>query len=213
MSFYKIAGIRVNIVENDVPERFAQLARKEKRLACDIETSGLDWTTDKIGTCQVHVPNRSTMVIRIGAKTPNTLLSLLSDPSIIKLFHHAMFDLRFMVYRWNILPKNIVCTKIAAKLLNREQRENHTLKALLYCYLGITIEKDQRLSQWTGAKLKRPQIKYAVNDVIYLWPLYECLEKQLRSRGLLVLAHRCFKHIPTQVQLELLGYKNIYEYH
>jgi ribonuclease D len=212
MPIYELADLKINIIEDDVSDNFAQLARKEKRLACDIETSGLDWSTDKIGTCQVHVPNKSTMIVRIGSKTPNTLLSLLSDSSITKLFHHAMFDLRFIVYRWNVFPKNIVCTKISAKLLDREQRKNNSLKALLDSYLGITIEKDQQLSQWTSAKLTRPQIKYAARDVIYLWPLYERLEKELRSRSLLRLAHRCFKHIPTQVQLELLGYKNIYEY-
>ncbi|MFH1372101.1 MAG: ribonuclease D [Planctomycetota bacterium] len=212
MSSYKISGLKVNIVKDDIPKSFAQLAHKAKRLACDIETSGLDWSKDKIGTCQVHVPNKSVIVIRIGSKKPDTLLSLLSDPYITKVFHHAMFDLRFIVHRWNIFPKNIVCTKIAAKLLDREQRGKSTLKALLDDYLGITIEKEQRLSQWVDVKLRRPQIEYAASDVIYLWPLYERLEKKLRSRSLLNLAHRCFRHIPTQVQLELLGYKNIYKY-
>mgnify|MGYP006194651211 CR=1 FL=1 len=35
-----------------------------------------------------------------------------------KVFHHAPFDLRFMVAQWNVTPRNIACTKVASKMLS-----------------------------------------------------------------------------------------------
>jgi len=123
-----------------------------------------------------------------------------------------MFDVRFMSYNWNVLAKNIACTKIASKLLDPAKQKNHSLKSLLNRYLGVPIEKTQRFSNWNSESLTEAQIIYAAKDVAYLFELMEHLEKELKAKNLLQLAKACFAHIPTRVQLEIGGFGDVYKY-
>ena len=200
------------IYDHDVPDEYADSIRKAKLVAWDIETSGLDWRNDRIGVCQLYVPNESLAIIKIGDSHPKKLQSLLPDVSIKKVFHHAMFDLRFMSYHWKVLPQNVACTKIASKLLDVKNENKHSLQSILQQYLGVIIDKNERLSNWLSGKLTEEQISYAARDVMYLLPLLDVLEKELKSKGLWELAHACFVHIPTRVRLDILGYGDIYSY-
>jgi ribonuclease D len=200
------------LLYGDLPVRLADRIRRARFVAWDIETSGLDWRNDAIGTCQVHVQGGPTAIIRMDGNVPRRLVSLLSDPSLCKVFHHAMFDLRFMVYKWKAAPRNVACTKIASKLLDVTGERDHGLQSLLKRQLGVEISKDQRLSNWLSDGLTGEQIAYASNDVMYLVPLLFSLEKSLDSVGLLSLAQACFEHLPTRVQLDISGYGDIYRY-
>ena len=47
---------------------------------------------------------------------------------------------------------------------------------------------------------------------MYLVQLLDVLERELKSKDLLDLAHLCFTHIPAKVQLDILGYEDVYSY-
>jgi len=128
------------------------------------------------------------------------------------VFHHAMFDLRFMSYGWKVSSKNVACTKIAAKLLDFQNINKHGLRDLLGAHLNVFIEKKEQLSNWFSESLSQDQLSYAAQDVLYLLPLLKSLELQLEEKGILQLAHACFDHIPARVQLDILGYQDIYGY-
>lgn len=200
------------IYERDIPEEYVDFIHKTKVVAWDIETSGLTWQNDRIGICQLYTPNEPVAIVKIGDTFPERLRSVLSDSTVRKVFHHAMFDLKFMSYQWKVLPRNVACTKIASKLLDVKDKNEHSLQSILKQYLGIVINKDEQISDWLSANLTKEQIVYAARDVIYLLPLLELLENELRSRGLLELAHLCFRHIPVRVQLDILCYGDIYSY-
>ncbi len=203
---------RAKIFEGDLPAQYRDAARRAGVLAWDIETSGLDWRSDKIALCQLFVPNEPVAVVRMSNTSPQILCSLLQDDAINKVFHHAMFDLRFMSYHWNVDPRNISCTKISAILLDVENQTDHTLKGLLQRYLTVQIDKRERLSDWFSIQLTESQLSYAVQDVLYLPALLTVLLQLLETRGLLQLARECFAHIPTRVKLDLVGYGDIYRY-
>lgn len=200
------------LYENDISSEYADCVRKKKIVAWDIETSGLDWRNNRIGICQLYTTDEPVAIVKISKITPRRLPSLLSDASVKKVFHHAMFDLRFMSYHWKVRPQNIACTKIASKLLDVENENKHTLQSVLKQYLGVVITKDERLSNWLSDKLAEDQITYAARDVMYLLQLLDVLEREVQSKGLLELAHLCFAHIPTRVQLDILDYGDIYSY-
>jgi ribonuclease D len=93
-------------------EAFSALSRAD-RVAWDIETSGLDWATERIGTCQLHSVETGTIVIQVyGDASPKRLRELLADTQVLKVFHHAPFDLRFMTAHWSVEPANVACTKL-----------------------------------------------------------------------------------------------------
>jgi ribonuclease D len=206
-------SITIQRHRTDIPDSYLKNALSSGVVAWDIETSGLDWRTNEIGTCQLYTPSDSVAVIvQTNRNIPKRLGLLLSSGSVRKVFHHAMFDLRFMAHHWKVSPRNIACTKIASKLLDPSGGGEHSLLPLLRNHLGIEIDKGQQRSNWLSKKLTEAQLSYAVNDVIYLVPLLTMLEKDLDSRGLLGLARACFDHIPTRVQLDLLGYSDVYNY-
>jgi len=199
--------------EGDVPKTFVVAAKKHSVLAWDIETSGLDWRSERIGLCQLLVDEQGLAIVKIKKnKRPQNLATILSDPSVMKIFHHAMFDLRFMSYHWGVAPANIACTKIAAKLIDPEKVEGHRLSSLVLKYLNVELDKSSQRSDWLRSGLSPEQIRYAGDDVKYLSELLSLLMEELRQMGRSELAQRCFDHIPTQVQLDIAGFKDIYGY-
>jgi ribonuclease D len=179
-------------------------------LSWDIETTGLDWQTDRICTVQIH-DRGNVVIVQDPKSSPRYLRRLLHSASVPKLLHHAMFDLRFMAAAWDTMPASIACTKIAAKLLRIPQREQ-SLAPLVARYLGLTLDKEQQLSSWDAPKLSEAQLRYAAGDVAYLEPLMEQLRRELGLQGTWELATRCFDHIPTRVALELQDYGDVYVY-
>lgn len=201
------------LFERDLPAEHLKAARRRGKVAWDIETTGLDWRTDRIGTCQLYAPEAQPIIVRIGSGTPSRLAQLLTDDSVTKLFHHAMFDLRFMSYAWDVEPRSIACTKVAAKVLQCDEPEATTsLKELLRMYLGAELDKDQQLSDWTATEFSAEQLAYAAADVVHLLELLKCLEADLEKKSRLELAKACYAHIPIRVKLDLLGLPDVYTY-
>ena len=185
--------------DHDLPDgAVSELVRQGRGVALDLETSGLEWRSDKIATVQVAgTENGIAHVVRMNGEVPGNLATdyRAADP---KLLHHAMFNLRFIGHVWRIAPVNVSCTKIASKLL-RPADSDHSLKTLLFRYLRITADKRLQTSNWFAEALSPEQIAYAVGDVIHLHGLMEALMEELGGRCLTDLARRCFDHIPTRV--------------
>jgi ribonuclease D len=111
-------------------------------VAWDVETSGLDWRRDRLATCQVFAEPIGVVVVSLDEKPPLRVKALLEDPAVEKVFHHAPFDLRFMVHAWEAQPMSIRCTKVASKLLDpRAPNEVHSLQQLCLRYLGVRLDK------------------------------------------------------------------------
>jgi ribonuclease D len=188
---------------------FSQLL-ESPMLSWDIETTGLEWRTDRICTVQIH-DRGSVVLVQQPDEHPEYLRRLLEAPETPKLLHHAMFDLRFMAAAWNASPTRVACTKVAAKLLQLPGREQ-SLAPLLARYLGVTLDKSEQVSTWGARTLSTAQLRYAAGDVVHLEALMDRLRQELELQGLWELATRCFDHLPTRVALELQGFDDVYVY-
>jgi ribonuclease D len=201
------------VVSTDLPNHLFQEFSRSAEVAWDIETSGLDFRQDEIGTVQLHSLKVGSVLVKLDDRTPANLCALLSDPSVLKVFHHAPFDLRFMLAKWGCHPRNVACTKIASKLLEpHAEPSEHSLKPLMLKHLGIVLDKTQQTSNWTANQLSKEQLKYAFNDVIYLLGLFETLTKEIRSAGLDELYEQCLDFLPTRVTLDVGGWPDVYLY-
>lgn len=212
MNLSTLGQMRVKIYQNDLPREFLDIAITKKIIGWDIETSGLDWRTEKIATCQICLPDEIIAIVRVHENIPSVLTSLLANAHIRKVFHHAMFDLRFMSYKWKVAPVNVACTKIVAKLLDPKNKYSHTLQFVLQQYLNVIIDKKESTSNWFAAQLTENQVAYAARDVMYLIPLLEVMETRLQSENRLRFERACFNFIPTKVQLDILGYVDVFNY-
>lgn len=200
--------------DGDLPEGIAEKLRLSGLIACDIETSGLDWRAEKIGTCQLYSPSMGTVVVIVNAsQSPERMISLLEDPGVTKVFHHAPFDLRFLRAHWNVHAGSVVCTKIASRLLQPHMpRDGHSLKSLLYRYMGITLDKTEQTSDWLRPHLSDAQLNYAVADVRHLLDLWEILKLKMTEVGLLEIYDNCMQFLPTQTTLEINDISDIFSY-
>ena len=202
----------IEVCKGDIDELMATRFERSGVLSWDIETTGLDWKSDKIATCQLHNDEVGSVLVMIDG-IPERVRSLIENPSVLKIFHHAMFDLRFMSYHWGAKPTNVACTKIASKLLYRDlEPSGHSLKPLLWRTLGVEIDKSEQRSDWSRNSLTESQVRYAISDVAYLRPLLDFLHSQLDLEGRGQLMRGCFSHLPTRVDLDLLGYPDVFTY-
>ena len=201
----------VEAVAGDLDDDFLAAAAESRLVAVDIETTGLEWATNRIATCQFAVAGGPCAVVVRPTPRPGRVLRLLSDPTVTKVFHYALFDLRFIVHHWRAEPRAIACTKVASKLLT-PGRKNHSLKPLLLEYLGVEIDKSLQTSDWARPDLTPEQLAYAVADVVHLPALLDSLGRRLADAGLADLYRRCLDHIPTRVALELGDYPDVFAY-
>lgn len=208
------SDLAVRLVRGDLPRDLADAFALSARIAWDIETTGLDWQRAKIGTCQLFADGLGTVVVSVGDEAPPMLVALLEDDEVEKVFHHAPFDLRFMVSAWQLSPKSVRCTKVASKVLDpRAPNEVHSLQQLVHRYLGVTLPKgDVRVSDWSASDLTAEQVAYAAHDVVYLLRLLDAMEAELGERGRAELYNACCSFLPSRVQLELGGYPDVFTY-
>ncbi|MFK4041892.1 ribonuclease D [Nonomuraea wenchangensis] len=202
---------QTNLVEGDLPADVLPALRHAGVVACDIETSGLDWKRARIATVQLYTPDVGVIVLKVRPIPPRRLISVIEDRSIIKVFHHAPFDLRFLRAHWGVDATSVICTKVASRLIDPDvERSQHSLKPLLSRYLDVDISKTQQRSNWAAPSLSAEQVEYAAEDVRHLLDLWTALESRLGHADLLPLYRKCMAFMPTQVQLEIRGIADVF---
>jgi ribonuclease D len=203
----------MSISVGDLSPEMADAYGEAPRVAWDVETTGLDWRRDRLGTCQLFAEGVGVAIVSMDGRTPRRLVALLEKPDVEKVFHHAPFDLRFMVRAWSVRPTAIRCTKVASKLLEPEApNEAHSLQQLVGRHLGVTLAKGTvRTSDWSSADLTPEQLEYAAGDVLYL-PLLDALQGSLEAKGLTKLYDGCCAFLPARAALEVGGYPDVFAY-
>ncbi|MCX5255516.1 ribonuclease D [Streptomyces canus] len=204
----------IHILSSDLTAEAVEQITAAGRVAWDIETDGLDPLTAQIGTCQLSIESGRTFVITgLTQSHPERLAHLLANPDVLKVFHHAPFDLSFMRHAWEVKPVNAACTKVASKLLNPQARSSeHSLKHLMWQNFEIALDKEVRFTDWLSDSLSARQIEYAVGDVVKLLSLYDLLKRRLRAEGLLDLYERCCAFLPSHTELRLHGMPDPFRY-
>jgi len=202
---------QVRVSEGDIDHEIFDIALAAETIGCDIETTGLDWASDEIGTFQLAVGNH-VVVVRPRGSRPELLSELLRRPEVSKVFHHAVFDLRFVRAQWGVVPRSVKCTKIAAKIMRPgHDAEDYSLRSLLSTELGVHIDKSERLSDWTST-LSADQVMYAANDVVHLAQLWRRLLSTSPSREKRDLLDRSLEYLATRVELDLVGSGDVFAY-
>jgi ribonuclease D len=210
----KVPDGGVEVVQGDLPADLAAAFAKANRIAWDVETTGLDWRQDRLATCQLFAEEVGVVVVKMALSRPERLVALLEDPAVEKVFHHAPFDLRFMVHGWDFRPVSVRCTKVASKILAPDVANGaHSLQLLASRYLGVRLTKGSvRTSDWTVASLTEDQLAYAAGDVLHLLALLDVLLAELDQASLRHLYDDCCAFLPARVSLELGGYPDVFAY-
>ena len=179
-------------------------------VAIDSETLGLNPQRDRLCLVQLSSGDGSAHIVQFEAgkyDAPN-LKRLLTDPSVMKLFHFARFDVAMFKQYLGVVTAPIYCTKIASKLV-RTYTDKHGLKDIVKELLNVDLSKEQQSSDWGAPELSEKQLAYAANDVAYLHRLKDVLDSMLAREGRTALAKACFEFLPSRSELDLAGWGEV----
>jgi ribonuclease D len=176
-------------------------------IAIDTETLGLNPHRDRLCVVQISRGDGTADVVQIAkdGSRPEALVRLLSDASVLKIFHFARFDLAVLFLRLGVMPAPVYCTKIASRL-TRTYTDKHGLKDLVRELLGLDLSKQQQSSDWGADVLTPAQLEYAASDVLHLHALKERLDVALERENRAGIAQECFAFLPTRAKLDLMGW-------
>src|SRR5436305_7515397 len=176
-------------------------------VAIDTEAMGLNPHRDRLCLVQLSAGDGSAHLVQLeaGAYEAPRLKRLLTDPSVLKLFHFARFDLAILYRYLGVMPQPVYCTKIASRLA-RTFTDKHGLRDLCKDVLGVDLSKQQQSSDWGAAALTDEQLRYAASDVLHLHALRARLDAMLAREGRTELARSCFDFLPARALLDLAGW-------
>ncbi len=197
---------QVTLHHGDLPDNF----EAPSVLALDCETMGLVPQRDRLCLIQLSTGDGAAHVVQfIGRRyqAPN-LKRIIADPSVLKLFHFARFDVAVIQAYLGVTSAPIYCTKIASRL-TRTYAERHGLRDLCRELLDIELSKQQQSSDWGAETLSEEQLRYAANDVIYLHALKHRFDEMLARESRTAFAAACFAFLPTRAMLDLAGWSDI----
>jgi len=197
--------VTIRLHQGDLPD----LAAYRDIVAIDTETLGLVPHRDRLCVVQLSPGDGSADIVQIpkaGSDAPN-LRRLLADPSVVKLFHFARFDIAVLFKALGAMPSPVYCTKIASRLV-RTYTDRHGLKDLVRELLGHDMSKQQQSSDWGAETLSEAQLAYAAADVLHLHELKSRLDAMLAREGRTALAQACFDFLPARERLDLAGWQD-----
>ena len=200
-----MAKARITVHQGDLPAN----VQFSGSVAIDTETLGLRPHRDRLCVVQLSAGDETAHLVQIAAgeyDAPN-LKAVLEDPSILKIFHFARFDVAVLRHYLGAAVAPVYCTKIASKLA-RTYTDRHGLKDLTSELLGVELSKQQQSSDWAAAQLTQQQQAYAASDVLHLHKLRSRLDQMLAREGREHLAAAAFEFLGTRAALDLAGFED-----
>lgn len=133
--------------------------------------------------CLIQVATHDTVFLidALAVTELDAFFEILVDPTILKVFHSGRQDLEIFCHLMHgNVTQGIFDTQIAATFLG--YGESAGFEGLVLKLLGVTLDKSSRHTDWTRRPLKEEQKTYAINDVLYLRPIYEKIKDRLNQK-------------------------------
>lgn len=154
----------------------------------DIEWMGFD--TEFIGEkrfhtllclIQVSTEHGYYLIDPIAIDNLDPFLDILEDPEVVKITHAGDNDYRLINKQFAVVPRNVFDTQVAAGFIGH--RYPMSFAKLVEAECGDALGKGYAVTDWSQRPMSPKQIKYALNDVIYLKELYDKITAQLEANG------------------------------
>ena len=151
-----------------------------------VDTEFLRETTYYPKLCLIQIAG-STDAALIDPLAPGINLQpffeLMSNSSILKVFHAARQDIEILVNMANLVPTPVFDTQIAAMVCGFGDQVGY--EAIVRKMVGAQIDKSSQFTDWSRRPLSHKQMAYALSDVTHLRTVYDKLKAQIdaESRG------------------------------
>ena len=161
--------------------QFAQEARKTGLLAIDTEFLSGKTYYAKLCLIQLAAGGQAAYVDPLALKDLSPLVDILLDERILKIMHAASQDMALLTRLCGSPPKPVFDTQLAATLAGHASQTGYG--KLVAALTGVTLEKSESFTDWSRRPLTEKQMQYALDDVIYLEPMYLSLKRELEAAG------------------------------
>lgn len=147
--------------------RLIEEAQKTDAVALDTEFVWERTYYPRLGLIQIALSDEQCYLIDpLAIKNLQPLGKLLSNRSVIKIFHDAPQDLTILQRATGVTPQNIFDTRLAAGFSNMPA--TLSLCNLIKELLDIKLSKEETRTNWLKRPLTDDQVRYALDDVRYL---------------------------------------------
>ncbi len=157
--------------------------RAAGRFALDTEFVGERTYLPRLCFVQVATEEFIALVDTLAFADLRPLWDLVADPSVQKVLHAAREDLRLAYYGGGKrLPWNIFDTQVAAGLIGLPSYPLSYAR-LAEALTGVKLSKAETRSEWDRRPLTPAQLDYARDDVRYLLPITDKINRLLERLG------------------------------
>jgi ribonuclease D len=144
---------------------------------------------------QISTINGYFLIDPIKLKDVSLFLKLLEDPNIIKITHAGENDYRLIKKNYDVLPRNIFDIQVAAGFVG--YKYPISFGKIVEKEAKVFLSKGYTVSDWESRPFNQKQLKYALDDVVYLKQIYDRLRAKLETLDRLEWVEEEFKKMET----------------
>ena len=130
---------------------------------------------------QVATDGERAIVDPLTVKEWASFKALLEDRAVVKVMHACSEDLEVFARHLDAAPANLFDTQIAASFLGAEFSPSYA--ELVRRHAGTELGKHETRSDWLARPLRPEQLRYAIEDVAFLLPIYRAQAQALHRLG------------------------------
>ena len=194
------------LVEDEIGlEEFYKANHGIEWMGFDTEFIGEKRFVTLICLIQVATQHGYYLIDPLKIKDLSPLLNMLTDESILKIVHAGDNDYRLFNTHFGIIPKNTFDTQVTSAFIGYKYPV--AFSKLAESELRISMSKGFTVTDWQRRPFSHKQIRYALDDVIHLYPLWEKLTSKLDKLGRLGWAKEELKQMENPDSYEQDPYK------
>ena len=150
-------------------------------LAFDTEFVGEKRYFTLLCCVQIATENGFYIIDTLKFKDIQPILSMITDPKLLKITHAGENDYRLLYNNYGIVPQNILDIQVAAGFIG--YRYPLSFRKLVEYETGLRLSKGYTVSNWETRPMSEKQLKYALNDVVYLVSAWNSIRPKLEKTG------------------------------
>ena len=163
----------------DTPEaldEWLEFLRGADVIAVDTESDSFHHYEERVCLIQMTAKGRDAIIDPLSIDDISGLAEFFENPSIIKIFHDAGYDLICLYRDFGFRFAGLFDTMLASRLIGRKR---FGLASLLQDYFEFESDKSLQRSDWTRRPLSEKQQRYARFDTHFLHDLMHILAEEL----------------------------------
>lgn len=175
------SGAEILVQDPGALQAVAEGLVRAEAVGVDLETNALHAFQARLCFVQLSAPGRIVVVDTLAeGVSAAPLAGLFAEPSIRKVFHDGQGDLRVLA-REGLRVRGLFDTQRAATFLGLPRVG---LGDLVEERFGVRLAKEHQTADFGRRPVPKELLAYVEDDVRYLLPLAEALERELRAKDI-----------------------------